>query len=574
MKKLITIIALSFLILPAFAADCDIKADPVLNTMQGELKRSFKKLAKLKPSVYFLSYQITDTQSTYITASSGAIKSNDIRQNRLLDIVARVGDYKMDNTRKIKVLDFAELYARYNPSMNPKMIPLDNNIENIKNTLWLETEETVKQAQQDYLKVKTNSATASERSDRSDDFSPKMKAQTHYDCFEPLKTDTGKIAAELSELSALFKGYGFILDSEVSFSAKDDSVYFVSSEGSKIKKDQNLVRIGYYARARNSDGMEMERTNSYDGFSMADMPSKEVIAADILKSIEELRNLTTAQAAEPFHGPAILMNKAAGVFFHEILGHRVEGHRQKDDDFGQTFTQKLNHQILSPILSVYDDPTLQRFNNIPLRGHYKYDDEGVPAQRAVLIQDGVLKGFLMSRNPINGFNASNGHGRKSPGNKVVSRMGVTIVEAKETMPFDRLKAKLKEEIKKQNKPYGLIISDISGGFTNTSTYSPQSFKVTPLLVYKVYADGRPDEFVRGADLVGTPLTAFNKVIAAADDYAVFNGSCGAESGWVPVSAIAPSLLLSEVEVEKVERTYSNLPLLPPPPVKTDKEAKK
>ncbi|MBO7605093.1 MAG: hypothetical protein J6S61_01320, partial [Elusimicrobiaceae bacterium] len=179
------------------------------------------------------------------------------------------------------------------------------------------------------------------------------------------------------------------------------------------------------------------------------------------------------------------------------------------------------------------------------------------------------------RSPIKNFPNSNGHGRKSYGREVVSRMGVTVVEAKNQIPYDELVQKLKEEIKRQNKPYGLIIDDISGGFTNTDTYSPQSFKVQPLLVYKVFPGDRPNELVRGADIVGTPLTSFNKIIAAADDNALFNGTCGAESGWVPVSAIAPSLLISELEVEKVNKTYENLPILPPPSaeIKTKKEVK-
>ena len=218
---------------------------------------------------------------------------------------------------------------------------------------------------------------------------------------------------------------------------------------------------------------------------------------------------------------------------------------------------------------------MRYFKKIPLRGHYLYDDEGTPSQKAMLIENGILKGFLMGRSPIKNFPSSNGHGRKSYGRKVVSRMGVTVVKAKNPVPFAELEQKLKEEIKRQNKPYGLIIDDISGGFTNTDTYSPQSFKVQPLLVYKVFPDDRPNELIRGADIVGTPLTSFNKIIAAADDEALFNGTCGAESGWVPVSAIAPSLLISELEVEKVNKTYENLPILPPPSAKpqTAKEVK-
>ncbi|HOX23929.1 MAG TPA: metallopeptidase TldD-related protein, partial [Elusimicrobiales bacterium] len=181
-----------------------------------------------------------------------------------------------------------------------------------------------------------------------------------------------------------------------------------------------------------------------------------------------------------------------------------------------------------------------------------------------LVKDGKLKGFLMSRSPIQGFGRSNGHGRRMPGRAVVARQGNLVIEASESVSYDKLRQMLIAECKKQRKPYGLVFDDISGGFTMTDRSGPQSFKVLPLMVYRVYADGRPDELVRGVDIVGTPLASFTKITAAANDEAVFNGTCGAESGWVPVSAISPSLLISEMEVEKTRKTHEKPPLLPSP----------
>ena len=169
----------------------------------------------------------------------------------------------------------------------------------------------------------------------------------------------------------------------------------------------------------------------------------------------------------------------------------------------------------------------------------------------------------MSSSPIEGFPLSNGHGRAALGSRPVARMGNTRVIASETVPYQKLEQMLLDEIKRQGKPYGFIIEDLSGGFTQTSTYAPQAFKLEPTMVYRIYPDGRK-EAVRGADMVGTPLVSFNKVLAAADDYAVFNGSCGAESGWVPVSGIAPSVLLEALEIEKTEKSGDKPPLLPPP----------
>lgn len=572
MKKFITL--LCFVLLASWlpAQEQDIAKDPIIKAMNKELKRSIKKLSKLDPPVYFLSYQVDTSDSASVVSILGENAYTYTRRSYSADVDARAGSRTMDNTRKLKSID----YGQSNPNaLVNSAVPIE---KQIRNTLWILTEEAATRAQEEYIKVQTNALTSSERVDESDDFSAKLSPVSYYAPIKDtplLKQSTlENIAKRLDKFSAEFKGKDFIITSGASYSVSLRNKYFVNSEGTQTVQGQILGRISYNISSRNKDGMRLERGNSYDFTTLEEIPSDEKILSDIATSIYELETMQNAEAAEPFHGPVILKNKATGVFFHEILGHRVEGHRQKDDDFGQTFTNKMDKDVISPLISVYDNPTMKYFNNIPLRGHYVYDDEGVAAQNVTIIKDGILKGFLMGRSPIKGFSQSNGHGRKQAGYRPVSRMGVTMVEAAHTVPFEDLKAMLKEEIKKQDKPYGLIIDDISGGFTMIDTSSPQSFKVMPLLVYKVYPDDRPDEIIRGADIVGTPLTSFNKIIAAADDYAVFNGSCGAESGWIPVSAIAPSVLISELEVEKVQKSYDNLPLLPPPPAEIENKGGK
>jgi predicted Zn-dependent protease len=274
--------------------------------------------------------------------------------------------------------------------------------------------------------------------------------------------------------------------------------------------------------------------------------------------------LRTAPLVEPYTGPAILLNRASGVFFHEIFGHRIEGHRQKDVEEGQTFTKMIGKPILPEFLSVIDDPTQARFGNEDLRGHYLYDDEGVRSSRVQLVENGILRTFLLSRSPVQNFANSNGHGRREPGRQVVSRQGNLIVQSTKAVPFTKLREMLIQECKQQNKPYGYLFDDITGGFTTTSRGGPQAFKVLPVVVYRVHADGRPDELVRGVDIVGTPLSCFSKIVATGDDPAVFNGSCGAESGWVPVSAVSPSILVTQIEIEKRQRSQDLPPILPPP----------
>ena len=247
-----------------------------------------------------------------------------------------------------------------------------------------------------------------------------------------------------------------------------------------------------------------------------------------------------------------------------MLGHRLEGHRQRGDQEGQTFTKKVNQQVLPQFLSVIDDPTQRSLNGTDLGGWYQYDDEGMPAERVEVIKDGILKNFLMSRMPIKGFAQSNGHGRAQAGLMATGRQGNLIVSSSHTVKDAELRQKLIDEVKKQGKPYGLYFEDIEGGFTLTTRSLPQSFQILPVLVWKVYPDGRPDELVRGVDIVGTPLAALNRIEVTGEKTEIFNGICGAESGSVPVSAAAPAMLFSEMEVQKRAHSRNRPPILPPP----------
>ena len=312
--------------------------------------------------------------------------------------------------------------------------------------------------------------------------------------------------------------------------------------------------------------MDLERFEGFDAAAFAGLAGEAEMARAADTMIADLEALRRAPLADPYIGPAILEGKAAGVFFHEIFGHRVEGHRQKNEDEGQTFARKVGQPIMPSFISVYDDPTLSRLGGVDLNGFYRFDDEGVPASRAVLVDRGILKGFLLSRSPTRGFHHSNGHGRRQEGHEVVSRQGNLVVEPSLTVTLPVLRDQLRAEARRQGKPYGLLFKDISGGFTNTTRTGPQAFKVLPILVYRVYTDGRPDELVRGADLVGTPLASLTKILSAADDYQTFNGMCGAESGYVPVSATSPSLLVEQIEVERKDKGNNKPPILPAPTI--------
>jgi len=310
--------------------------------------------------------------------------------------------------------------------------------------------------------------------------------------------------------------------------------------------------------------MDLNRYYNFDWVDSKEEPTNDAVFAAEKTMRSELEGLVKAPLVEPYAGPSMLTGRAAAVFFHEVFGHRDEGFRQKDVSEGQTFARKVGESIMPEFISIVDDPTKLRLNKDVLLGSYPFDDEGVPSQRVVLVDKGVLKGFEMSRQPLKEFPNSNGHGRRQLGAAPDSRQGNLIVESNRKVSNAELRRLFIEEIKKQGKTFGLLFDDIAGGFTFTGRGQPQAFRVEPLVVYKVYADGRPDELVRGVNIVGTPLLSLMKIVATGDTTEVFNGYCGAESGSVPVSAAAPPMVISEMEVEKKESSTDRPPVLPPP----------
>src|SRR5262249_18347312 len=200
-----------------------------------------------------------------------------------------------------------------------------------------------------------------------------------------------------------------------------------------------------------------------------------------------------------------------------------EGERLSDESEGQTFKGQIGRQVVPSFLDLVDDPTRQKLAGVSLNGYYQFDDEAVPAQPVTLIDHGVLRTYLMSRKPVTGVPASNGHGRAAGASDPMARRGVTIVSSHRQVPYAKLKQMLLDEVRRQGKPFGLIIRDITGGNTNTNSYGYQAFKGMPRLVYKVDAKTGAESLGRGVEVVGTPLASINKIVATSDTTGGVNG---------------------------------------------------
>ncbi|HXX23207.1 MAG TPA: metallopeptidase TldD-related protein [Terriglobia bacterium] len=546
-------------LLPSFLEAQNAKPSTLLATLKVELDRSLRTLKSQPVPPYFLSYEVTDDQVVEVNASFGEITSSVRSHNRQLDIDLRVGDSHLDNTHLL-----ASGFPEFNfmERLGFIQVPLEDNPEALRSIIWYNTDRKYKAAVEQYTKVKTAVQVAVSPEDKSDDFA-REPAATYFEEPRILNVDPKVWEEKVRKYTAPFARYGNLYEAQAFFNADIETRWYVNSDGSEIQVSQPFYRLMISALSKAEDGMELPRYESYFAFTPQGLPDDAVVLKDVEGIIHDLEALRNAPVADPYTGPAILSGRASGVFFHEIFGHRVEGHRQKSEDEGQTFKKKVGQPVLGSNFSVYSDPTLRRLGDSDLVGAYTYDNEGVKARRVVVVDHGILKNFLMSRSPIEGFPQSNGHGRRQQGFAAVARQSNLVVEVSDPVSHAELKRLLVEEIKKQNKPFGLYFQDIEGGFTLTGRVIPNAFNVLPIMVYRVYPDGR-EELVRGVDLIGTPLTTFSKMVAGDNQIATFSGICGAESGAVPVSASSPAVLVSQIEVQKKQKSQERTPILPPP----------
>lgn len=526
--------------------------------MSQELNRNYTVLKeKADPPPYYMSYEVTEEEFHTVAGTLGTIESSNSGKARALDVSVRVGSPKLDNYHRVR--------GDRGQFTSGALLTFEDNVNAIKRRLWLETDRAYRAAAERLIRIKTNTQVKVAETDDSDDFS-KAPASVSVQPPPHLKFDDAEWKERVRKLSARFQSYPTVLTSHVTVLCQTDTRYLVNTEGSRVQHGRGFSRVVIGASAKAADGTDLNSSEYFDSVDPSGLPDDKALNAAVDRVANDLAKLLTAPEAQPFVGPAIFSGRAAGVFFHEIFGHRVEGHRQKDESEGQTFTKSVGTKVLPDFLSVVFDPTRRKVNGIDLNGWYDFDDEGVKARPVTAVKNGVLETFLMSRSPIAGFNESNGHGRRQPGLEVVSRQSNLLVESTHAVSNDKLRQMLIDEVKKQNKPYGLYFREIVGGYTTTQRSGVQAFKVIPIIVYRVYPDGRPDEMVRGADIVGTPLSSFSKILATGDTAEVFNGYCGAESGSVPVSAVSPAILVSEIEIEKKAKANDRPPLLPQPTV--------
>lgn len=559
MSRIRTTLLLLWAIAPALFAS--VENDTLLNILKQELQADMTELSRQQVKPYFMSFRVLDNYQVGVRASFGSLQASVSRHSRSFTPQLRVGSPELDNFK------FDTQGSGQARNGQGSTLPLDcSSADAIRQNIWSETLRRYKIAQDRLTQAITRSKTMVDNEDSTGCFTP-AKAEQYYE--EPLtgyelsQQTMREWEGRLTRISAVFRQWKDFTDASVELSYDVQRQWFVNTEGACVVQNRKTVRLMLQAQMKAEDGMELPLYEDFMCYDPDSLPSEAQLIQAAQQMGERLVALSKAPIADPYTGPAIMSGPASGVFFHEIFGHRLEAHRMKSG--GQTFKKMVGQRILPETFQVFCDPTISTYHGNHVWGFYKYDDEGVRARRVDNVVDGVLRNFLVSRVPIDGFLESNGHGRTADGNDPVSRQSNLIVETTKPYTDAQLRQMLREEARRQGKDYGYYFKSVTSGYTLTGEGgSLNSFNVTPLEVYRVFVDGRPDQLVRGVDMIGTPLSMFSNIAAGGDTPSTFVGQCGAESGWVPVTGTAPMIYVSKIETQRRQKERDLPTVLPAP----------
>jgi predicted Zn-dependent protease len=519
--------------------------EQLIEILKRDARRALKMSVRGFPKPYYCSFLLKDVHWFNTWASSGSTCRSQNDRSRNVNCDLRLGSYDYDQIVEGGLLEHDEELE----SLSHSTVPVDdNNFDGLRITVWKLLESKFREAIADYNQKEASRISMRDPNNGLKSFSrTKRAAYRHLSRMEKVDPDgwnkfCKKASLWMAELPKLSGSW-------VEFDASQETKIFVSTEGTVVAQNSQVFSLTANFHKLTKEGSRLEQELVINCGSTKELPDFARFKELALEKYEKLMRISRATKIHAFSGPVLLHPGPAGLLFHEAVGHRLEGSRLLSSGEGQTFKDQEGKQLLKLPVTVRDNPLLKEFNGERCIGSYTYDDEGVKAADTVLIKDGILNDYLTTRAAIKpGKFQSNGHARTKLNQRPISRMGVTIIETKNGLPIDRLKERLIQEIRRQKKPFGMIVYETSGGETDTTNYDFQAFSGDIAYATLVYPTGR-EVPVRGVNFVGTPLQSLSNIIAMGDSPEIDNGFCGAESGLLPITTISPAALLSNLELQ-------------------------
>jgi predicted Zn-dependent protease len=524
---------------PMAAARAATGGDTLLDALLTELDRSRAQLKMDQVAApYYIEYRVNDVDEFQAEAAFGALRESQRVRYRVLRVVVRVGDYRQD--------------SYYNQGMGESsVIPLDDDPIALRHQIWLATDEAYKAAGEALTEKQAALKQFSADLDPVNDFA-KAPVVTAVEPTVTLQVDDAAWKKTLEDVTNLYRQYPDVqsVTSSARFSAVNE--YLVNSEGTVTRSGRKTYNVTLNSSAQAADGMRLTRNPFWMVAKAEELPTRDVLLADARKTLDTLVALRKAPIVEEeYRGPVLFAPDAANDVIASLVGSNVLGRKPQLGRPNRTvgaFATSYKTRVLPNFLSVVDDPTMRNFEGKSLVGAYQVDDDGVKAQPVTLVDNGTLINYLVGRQPIRDFPASNGHDRAGAGTYPAPNLGVLLLKSKEAQSPDELKKRVIQMITEQGKPYGYRVE----------TLGPVN---SPRLLYRVYPDGH-EELVRGAMFSELDVRALRSdLIAVGNDPQVSN-----RTGGIATTVISPSLLFDELEVKRADTSKDKLPDYPPPPL--------
>jgi TldD protein len=523
------------------AAHAAAKGDGLLEALLTELDRSKAqlKMDQVQPP-YYVEYRVNEVDDFAAEAAFGALRENQHIHVRVLRAVIRIGDYKQDS-----------YFGRGQGESS--ILPLDNDPIALRHQIWLVTDQAYKAAGQALAEKQAAMKQFSVDPNPVDDFAkaPQMIA------VEPtasLKVDDAAWKKTLEDVTGLYKQYPDVQSVTASARFSAISEYLVNSEGTVTRCGKTTYSVQLNSSAQAADGMRLSRSPAFMVARSEELPTHDALMDEAKKMLDTVVALRQAPIVEEeYRGPVLFAPDAADDIVASLIGQNLLGQKPQLGKPNRTtgaFATSYKTRVLPNFLSVTDDPTMKDFHGKSLVGSYAVDSEGVKSQAVTAVDNGTLQNYLIGRQPIRDFPASNGHGRAAPGSFPGPSLGVLLVKSSEAQSPEELKKKVIQMVSEQGKPYGYRVETLGPGNS-------------PRLLYRVYAKDGHEELVRGAVFNELDIRALRSdLIAVGNDPLVSNRAGGA-----PTTIISPSLLFDELEVKRADTSKDKLPDYVAPPLK-------
>ena len=566
--------------------------DVVGRAMRDELTRSMKelRLAQLERP-YYIAYRVQESVSLGASASYGSLLGSRESRLRTLSVEVRVGDYAFDNTNFFGGggMMMSVGFGGFDMSFESGELPLDDNYLEIRRQLWLATDAAYKEAVET-LAAKRASLLNRARTDSLADFTKEQPTQTSDEIAAALP-DRARVEALLRELSNV-RELTALYSSGVTLSATNVRTRYINSEGTSYSMARPLITLSANGSTQALDGQALGGLVQFVARTEDGLPQHDELLRQVRALGLHLDSLRNAPVMDRYSGPILFEGRAAAELFSQQFAPALAAQRRPgtgDPSMsmmleraagrgGGSFSEKIGSRVLPEFLTVIDDPTAREQRGVPLLGTFKVDDDGVAGRRKIVIENGILKSLLTTRNPVEGFDHSTGNDRgfgAGPSN--------LIVEAGAAESVAQLKARLLTLVKKRGLAYGVIVRELGSGAAMIAD-DPMSMMAmmrdrgaggqSVFLAYKVYPDGR-EQLVRSARLTDVNAQSFKDVVAASSSPVVFAGGPGSRGPFGMMdgmfgatvgltSYVVPSLLFEDLALTKVMGELPKPPLSAPP----------